>query len=125
MKKSEVSKAKLLFQIFILYSNVDQNYNNNANIPAGALPSHSCGIHKDALSFLKTLAHQAARRWGRNNALEIKQFFQRLSVALQRGNASLLINRDAESNWTNTKSLFPEIKYNYFYDAWFSYNFRS
>ena len=56
------------------------------------------GWDKDALSFLKTIAHQAARRWGRNNALEIKQFFQRLSVALQRGNASLLINRDAEIN---------------------------
>ena len=33
------------------------------------------GWDKDALQFLKTIAHQAARRWGRNNALEIKQFF--------------------------------------------------
>ena len=56
------------------------------------------GWDKDALSFLKTLGHQAARRWGRNNALEIKHFFQRLSIALQRGNASLLIGRDVEKN---------------------------
>ena len=37
-----------------------------------------------------------ARRWGKNDALEIKHFFQRLSVALQRGNAALLINKDAD-----------------------------
>lgn len=37
-----------------------------------------------------------ARRWARNDALEIKHFFQRLSVTLQRGNAALLVNRDAD-----------------------------
>ena len=52
------------------------------------------GWDKDALSFLKTLAHQDARRWGKNNSLECKYFFQRLSLALQRGNAALLVNRD-------------------------------
>ena len=56
------------------------------------------GWDKDALSFLKTLGHQAARRWGRNNSLEIKYFFQRMSIALQRGNASLLISRDVDKN---------------------------
>ena len=56
------------------------------------------GWDKDALKFLKTIAHQAARRWGRNNSLENKYFFQRLSIALQRGNASLLTNRDLEKN---------------------------
>ena len=52
------------------------------------------GWDKDALVFLKAMAHQDARRWGKNNAMECKQFFQRLSVALQRGNAALLVNRD-------------------------------
>ena len=54
------------------------------------------GWDKDALVFLKELARQDARRWGRDSALEIKYFFQRLSVALQRGNAALLIDRDEE-----------------------------
>ena len=37
-----------------------------------------------------------ARRWGKSPAMEIKYFFQRLSIALQRGNAALLIARDVE-----------------------------
>ena len=52
------------------------------------------GWDADALKHLKLLGRHAARRWGKNDALEIKYFFQRLSVALQRGNAALLINRD-------------------------------
>ena len=39
---------------------------------------------------------QDARRWGKEGSVEIKHFFQRLSVALQRGNAALLIDRDIE-----------------------------
>ena len=54
------------------------------------------GWDKDATKFLKEMARQAARRWGMNDAIEIKHFFQRLSVALQRGNSALLINRDAD-----------------------------
>ena len=54
------------------------------------------GWDSEAAKFLKDMARQSARRWGRNNADEIKYFFQRLSVALQRGNASLIIERDAE-----------------------------
>ena len=54
------------------------------------------GWDKDATKFLKEMARQAARRWGTNDAIEIKHFFQRLSVALQRGNSALLINRDAD-----------------------------
>ena len=50
-----------------------------------------------AVKFMKDLARQSARRWGKNNAEEIKFFFQRLSVALQKGNASLLIERDIDS----------------------------
>ena len=50
----------------------------------------------DAVKCLKDMARQCARRWGKNNAEEIKQFFQRLSIALQRGNASLLLERDVE-----------------------------
>ena len=51
---------------------------------------------KDAAKFLKTIARQDARRWGKEDSIEIKHFFQRLSVALQRGNAALLIDRDVE-----------------------------
>ena len=50
----------------------------------------------DALKFLKEIGRQDARRWGKDSAMEIKYFFQRLSVALQRGNAALLIERDPE-----------------------------
>ena len=58
------------------------------------------GWDKDALKFLKELSRQDARRWGKDSALEIKYFFQRLSVALQRGNAALLIDRDLEPGST-------------------------
>ena len=54
------------------------------------------GWDRDALAFLKEMGRQDARRWGKDPALEIKYFFQRLSVALQRGNAALLIDRDEE-----------------------------
>ena len=52
------------------------------------------GWDADAIKHLKEMAHQAARRWGQDPALEIKYFFQRLSVSLQRGNAALLVDRD-------------------------------
>ena len=55
------------------------------------------GWDSDAVKFLKDMARQSARRWGKNNSEEIKFFFQRLSVALQRGNASLLIERDTDA----------------------------
>ena len=54
------------------------------------------GWDREATSFLKELARQSARRWGRDSAQEIKFFFQRLSVSLQRGNAALLIDRDPD-----------------------------
>ena len=54
------------------------------------------GWDSDALSFLKELGRQEARRWGKDSALGIKYLFQRLSIALQRGNAALLIDRDPE-----------------------------
>ena len=54
------------------------------------------GWDKEAVKFLKDIARLDARRWAKNDAIEIKHFFERLSVALQRGNASLLINRDAD-----------------------------
>jgi len=47
-----------------------------------------------AVDFLKKMATKEARRWGKTPAVEIKHFFQRLSIALQRGNAALLIARD-------------------------------
>ena len=56
------------------------------------------GWDSEALKALKVMARQSARRWGKNNSEEIKfLFFQRLSVSLQRGNASLLIERDVDS----------------------------
>ena len=54
------------------------------------------GWDRDALLFLKELGRQDARRWGKDPAQEIRYFFQRLSVALQRGNAALLVDRDPE-----------------------------
>ena len=54
------------------------------------------GWDKDALIFLKKIARQSARRWGKNDAIGIKQFFQRLAITLQRGNAALLVDRDVE-----------------------------
>ena len=54
------------------------------------------GWDKDALAFLKELSRQDARRWGKDSAQEIRYFFQRLSVTLQRGNAALVIDRDEE-----------------------------
>ena len=58
------------------------------------------GWDLDAAKFLKDIARLDARRWGKNDAIEIKHFFQRLSVALQRGNAALLILRDADLSGT-------------------------
>ena len=54
------------------------------------------GWDKDAVKFLKDIARLDARRWAKIDAISIRQFFQRLSIALQRGNAALLINRDAD-----------------------------
>ena len=56
------------------------------------------GWDAEALKLLKDMARQSARRWGKTNADEIKFFFQRLSVSLQRGNAALLIERDANAS---------------------------
>ena len=49
-----------------------------------------------AVKFLKEIARLNARRWAKNDALEIKYFFQKLSISLQRGNAALLVNRDID-----------------------------
>ena len=54
------------------------------------------GWDRDAAKFLKDIARLDACRWGKNDALEIKHFFQRLSIALQKGNAALVINRDVD-----------------------------
>ena len=50
----------------------------------------------EAVKLLKDMARQSARRWGKTNTDEIKHLFQRLSIALQRGNAALIIERDIE-----------------------------
>ena len=52
------------------------------------------GWDGEAVDFLKKLARHSARRWGKNDAIQIKHFFQQLSVTLQRGNAALLVERD-------------------------------
>ena len=54
------------------------------------------GWDTDAVKCLKDMAKQCSRRWGKSYADETKHFFQRLSVALQRGNASLIVERDIE-----------------------------
>ena len=53
------------------------------------------GWDADAVKLLKKIGRHSARRRGQNDAIEIKHFFQRLSIALQRGNASLLLDRDS------------------------------
>ena len=55
------------------------------------------GWDKEAIDFLKKIATKGSRRWGLTNAVAIKQFFQRLSIELQRGNAALLIERDTDT----------------------------
>ena len=55
------------------------------------------GWDPGAVKKLKAFATQCAPRKGIAPALEIKQFFQRLSIALQRGNATLLLCRDDSS----------------------------
>ena len=52
------------------------------------------GWDAEAVTYLKQLGRHSARRWGKLDSMEIKHFFQRLSIALQRGNASLLLDRD-------------------------------
>ena len=54
------------------------------------------GWDKDATKYLKEISRLNARRWGKNDSIEIKQFVQRLSIILQRGYAALLVNRDAD-----------------------------
>ena len=54
------------------------------------------GWDKDAIDFLKKIATQGSRRRDLTNAIVIKQFFQRRSIELQRGNAALLIERDID-----------------------------
>jgi hypothetical protein len=53
------------------------------------------GWDKDAVIHLKEMASCMARRTGENPSTAKRHLFQRLSVILQRGNASLLISRDA------------------------------
>ena len=53
------------------------------------------GWDPGAVKVLKQFAVLSAPRKNISPALEIKQFFQRLSVTLQRGNATLLLCRDS------------------------------
>lgn len=55
------------------------------------------GWDPGAVKILKTLAIQCAPRKGLAPSLEFKRFFQRLSIALQRGNSTLLLCRDTDS----------------------------
>ena len=54
------------------------------------------GWDATAVKTLKTIATHCAPRKSIAPDLETKQFFQRLSIALQRGNASLLLCRDRD-----------------------------
>ena len=63
------------------------------------------GWDGDALAYLKKIARQAARRWGKNDAMEIKNFFQKLSVSLQRSNAALIVDRDVPEGVNDNEHL--------------------
>ena len=55
------------------------------------------GWDPGAVKILKVFAIQCAPRKGLAPAVEIQRFFQRLSIALQRGNSTLLLCRDTDS----------------------------
>ena len=50
-----------------------------------------------AIKILKKMAGRAAPRKGTDYPIEVKFFFQKLSMSLQKGNAALLVCRDASS----------------------------
>ena len=50
-----------------------------------------------AIKILKKMAGRAAPRKGTDYSVEVKFLFQKLSVALQKGNATLLLCRDSSS----------------------------
>ena len=49
--------------------------------------------HKSAIAEVKKIASAKARQHGEEESVEIGRLFQRLSVALMRGNCALLNNR--------------------------------
>ena len=49
--------------------------------------------HKSAVAQVKKLGSAKARLIGEEESLEITRLFQKLSIALMRGNAALLNNR--------------------------------
>jgi hypothetical protein len=53
------------------------------------------GWDAGAVKHLKEMASCTARRLGNDPAIIKRQLFQRLSILLQRGNATLLINKDS------------------------------
>ena len=54
------------------------------------------GWDSEAVAYLKQLGRHSARQWGKKDSIEIKYVFQRLSIALQRGNAALILDRDID-----------------------------
>ena len=51
------------------------------------------GWHKVAVEQIKKLGAVLARHRGEDEQIEVRHLFQRLSLLLMRGNASLLVNR--------------------------------
>ena len=51
------------------------------------------GWHKVAVQQIKKLGAVLARHRGEEEQIEVRHLFQRLSLLLMRGNASLLVNR--------------------------------
>ena len=62
-----------------------------AFIPVAADPLG--GWHKVAAEQIKKLGSVLARHRGEEEQIEVRHLFQRLSLILMRGNASLLVNR--------------------------------
>ena len=49
--------------------------------------------HKSAVAEVKKLASAKARHTGEEESVEVARLFQKLSIALMRGNAALMNNR--------------------------------
>ena len=61
------------------------------------------GWHKVAVQQVKKLGTVLARQRGEDEQVEVRHLFQRLSLLLMRGNATLLVNRVPEEDYVDAE----------------------
>ena len=61
------------------------------------------GWHKVAVQQVKKLGTVLARQRGEDEQVEVRHLFQRLSLLLVRGNATLLVNRVPEEDYVDAE----------------------